>query len=152
MSNKDRGGDAMRQLVVGPETVRMLADKVHLRLAGCLGFCEIEPMVILKAQDILYPRVEPKDGAELVGQAAKRQAITNSENTVYSVKRFMGRRMDEVSEEMTMVPYKVVRAKNGDARIAIRGKEYSPPEISAFISRTRALGRLICCLCPGRRR
>jgi molecular chaperone DnaK len=74
-----------------------------------------------------------KDGDRLVGQVAKRQAITNPENTVYSIKRFMGRRYEEVSEEMKMVPYKVVRASNGDARVSIKGKEYSPPEISALV-------------------
>src|SRR5512145_1141230 len=74
-----------------------------------------------------------KEGERLVGQVAKRQAVTNPENTVYSIKRFMGRRYDEVSEEMKMVPYKVVKAPNGDARVEIKGKQYSPPEISAQI-------------------
>ncbi|HEY1184267.1 MAG TPA: molecular chaperone DnaK [Bryobacteraceae bacterium] len=74
-----------------------------------------------------------KSGERLVGQVAKRQAITNPENTVFSIKRFMGRRFDEVSEEMKMVPYKVVRGDNGDARVDISGKKYSPPEISAMI-------------------
>ena len=74
-----------------------------------------------------------KGGERLVGQVAKRQAITNPENTVFSIKRFMGRRYDEVSEEMKMVPYKVVRGENGDARVDISGKKYSPPEISAMI-------------------
>jgi len=74
-----------------------------------------------------------KSGERLVGQVAKRQAITNPENTVFSIKRFMGRRSDEVSEEMKMVPYKVVRGDNGDARVDISGKKYSPPEISAMI-------------------
>jgi len=74
-----------------------------------------------------------KDGERLVGQVAKRQAITNPENTVYSIKRFMGRRYEEVTEEMKMVPYKVVKAANGDARVLIKGREYSPPEISAMI-------------------
>src|ERR1700743_264207 len=74
-----------------------------------------------------------KGGERLVGQVAKRQAITNPENTIFSIKRFMGRRYDEVSEEMKMVPYKVVRGDNGDARIDITGKKYSPPEISAMI-------------------
>ena len=74
-----------------------------------------------------------KDGEILVGQVAKRQAITNPENTIYSIKRFMGRRYDEVNEEMKMVPYKVIKGSNGDARIEIKGKEYSPPEISAKI-------------------
>ena len=76
-----------------------------------------------------------KDGEILVGQVAKRQAITNPENTVFSIKRFMGRRYDEVLQEIKLVPYKVVKAANGDARVEIRGKQYSPPEISAMILR-----------------
>ena len=74
-----------------------------------------------------------KSGERLVGQVAKRQAVTNPENTVFSIKRFMGRRYDEVNEEMKMVPYKVVRASNGDVRTEVSGKQYSPPEISAMI-------------------
>jgi molecular chaperone DnaK len=74
-----------------------------------------------------------KSGERLVGQVAKRQAVTNPENTVFSIKRFMGRKFDEVNEEMKMVPYTVVRANNGDVRIGAGGKEYSPPEISAMI-------------------
>ena len=75
-----------------------------------------------------------KSGERLVGQVAKRQAITNPENTVFSIKRFMGRRYDEVSEEMKMVPYKVTSGDHGgDARVDISGKKYSPPEISAMI-------------------
>ena len=74
-----------------------------------------------------------KDGERLVGQVAKRQAVTNPENTVYSIKRFMGRKFSEVSEESKMVPYKVVQAGNGDVRVEVRGKQYSPPEISAMI-------------------
>jgi molecular chaperone DnaK len=76
-----------------------------------------------------------KDGETPVGQVAKRQAITNPENTVFSIKRFMGRRYDEVLEEIKRVPYKVVKAPNGDARVEIRGKQYAPPEISAMILR-----------------
>ncbi|GAK55701.1 chaperone protein dnaK [Candidatus Vecturithrix granuli] len=74
-----------------------------------------------------------KDDERLVGQVAKRQAVTNPENTIFSIKRFMGRRHDEVAEEIKIVPYKVVRAPNGDARVDVRGKQYSPPEISAMI-------------------
>src|SRR2546422_3934697 len=74
-----------------------------------------------------------KDGERLVGQVAKRQAVTNPENTIFSIKRFMGRRYDEVTDEAKMVPYKVVKASNGDARVEVRGKMYSPPEISAMI-------------------
>jgi molecular chaperone DnaK len=76
-----------------------------------------------------------KEGEILVGQVAKRQAITNPENTVFSIKRFMGRRHDEVMQETKLVPYKVVKAQNGDARVEVRGKQYAPPEISAMILR-----------------
>ncbi len=76
-----------------------------------------------------------KEGETLVGQVAKRQAITNADNTVFSIKRFMGRRYDEVLQEMKLVPYKVIKASNGDARVEIRGKVFSPPEISALVLR-----------------
>ncbi len=72
-------------------------------------------------------------GERLVGTVAKRQAVTNPENTIFSVKRFMGRKEAEVKEEETIVPFKVVRGPNGDARVEAAGKEYSPPEISAMI-------------------
>src|SRR5262244_1050573 len=94
-----------------------------------------EPVVIANAEG---SRTTPsvvaftKDGNRLVGQVAKRQSVTNPENTVYSIKRFMGRRFDEVSEEMKMVPYKVSRAGN-DVRVSAGDKEWSPPEISAMI-------------------
>jgi molecular chaperone DnaK len=74
-----------------------------------------------------------KTDERLVGQIAKRQAITNPENTVYSIKRFMGRRYDEVGREITMVPYKIVKGPNDDVRVEIMGQQYSPPEISARI-------------------
>jgi molecular chaperone DnaK len=74
-----------------------------------------------------------KSGERLVGQVAKRQSITNPENTVYSIKRFMGRRYDEVGEELKRVPYKIVRGPHEDVRVEISGKVYSPPEISAMI-------------------
>ena len=74
-----------------------------------------------------------KGGERLVGQVAKRQAVTNPENTVYSIKRFMGRRYDEVTEEAKRVPYHVVKGPHDDARVEIFGKSYSPPEISAMI-------------------
>jgi len=95
-----------------------------------------EPKVIVNAEG---SRITPsvvgfaKNGERLVGQVAKRQAVTNPENTIFSIKRFMGRKYDEVSEEMKMVPYKVTRASNGDARVEVSGKLYSPPEISAMI-------------------
>ncbi len=74
-----------------------------------------------------------KTGERLVGAVAKRQAVTNPENTVFSIKRFMGRKYAEVDEEMKIVPYEVVRGANGDVRVNVDGKEYSPPEISAMI-------------------
>ncbi|MFN2239129.1 MAG: molecular chaperone DnaK [Thermoanaerobaculia bacterium] len=95
-----------------------------------------EPKVIVNAEG---SRITPsvvgfaRNGERLVGQVAKRQAVTNPENTVFSIKRFMGRKFGEVNEEMKMVPYKVERASNGDVRIAIEGKEFPPPEISAMI-------------------
>jgi molecular chaperone DnaK len=74
-----------------------------------------------------------KTGERLIGQVAKRQAITNPENTVFSIKRFMGRKYREVGTEIKTVPYKVIEGPNGDARVRIKDKEYSPPEISAMI-------------------
>src|SRR2546422_333932 len=74
-----------------------------------------------------------KDGQRLVGAPAKRQQVTNPQNTIFSIKRFMGRKWDEVSEEMKIVPYEVVKGENGDARVKVEGKEYAPPEISAMI-------------------
>jgi molecular chaperone DnaK len=74
-----------------------------------------------------------KEGERLVGQVAKRQAVTNADNTVFSIKRFMGRKYDEVAGEAQRVPYKLARAQNGDAWVEARGKKYSPPEISALI-------------------
>jgi len=74
-----------------------------------------------------------KDGQRLVGAPAKRQQVTNPQNTIFSIKRFMGRKYDEVSEEMKIVPYEVVQGANGDVRVKAEGKEYAPPEISAMI-------------------
>jgi molecular chaperone DnaK len=94
-----------------------------------------EPVVITNREgNRLTPSVVAftKDGERLVGQIARRQAVTNPEKTVYSIKRFMGRRYAEVKEEITMVPYKVV-AKNGDVWIRIDDKEYAPPEVSALV-------------------
>src|ERR687892_1124510 len=74
-----------------------------------------------------------KGGERLVGTVAKRQAVTNPENTIFSIKRFMGRKEAEVKEEETIVPYQVVSGPNDDVRVEVRGKQYSPPEISAMI-------------------
>ena len=95
-----------------------------------------EPSVITNPEgNRLTPSVVAfaKGDERLVGQVAKRQAVTNPENTIFSIKRFMGRRFDEVSEEMKMVPYEVVKASNGDARVRASGAEYSPPQISAMV-------------------
>jgi molecular chaperone DnaK len=95
-----------------------------------------EPVVVTNPEgNRLTPSIVAfaKSGERLVGQVAKRQAVTNPENTVFSIKRFTGRKYDEVNEEMKMVPYEVVKASNGDARVNAGGKESSPPEISAMI-------------------
>src|SRR5260221_1418525 len=95
-----------------------------------------QPTVIVNKEGArLTPSVVAitKDGERLVGQVAKRQAVTNPENTVSSIKRFMGRKFSEVSSEASRVPYAVSGASNGDARVEARGKPYSPPEISAMV-------------------
>ena len=74
-----------------------------------------------------------KSGERLVGTVAKRQAVTNPENTIFSIKRFMGRKFKDVSEEMKIVPYAVVEGPNSDVRVNVKGEQYSPPEISAMI-------------------
>src|SRR6202158_3274892 len=97
-----------------------------------------EPIVIANAEG---GRTTPsvvavsKSGERMVGQVAKRQAITNPDNTVYSIKRLMGRKYNnaEVKKTQTMVPYKIVRASNGDAAVEMADRSYSPPEISAMI-------------------
>ena len=95
-----------------------------------------EPKVIVNEEG---SRITPsvvaftKDGERLVGQVAKRQSITNPERTVYSIKRFLGRRFEETGDEAKLVPYKVVRGPHGDARVEIDGKQFSPPEISAQV-------------------
>ena len=95
-----------------------------------------EPVVVPNAEGM---RTTPsivaftKTGERLVGQAAKRQSITNSQNTIYSIKRFMGRKFDEVAHEISLVPYKVARAKNGDVQVQVGDNVYSPPEISSMI-------------------
>ena len=104
---------------------------------SCMAIMEGgEPVVIPNAEG---GRTTPsvvaftKSGERLVGQAAKRQAVTNPKNTVFSIKRFIGRKYSEVAHEITLVPYEVVEASNGDAHVRIEGKTYSPPEISAMI-------------------
>src|SRR5687767_1660738 len=108
---------------------------------SCMAVTEgVEPMVLENSEG---KRTTPsvvafsKTGERLVGDAAKRQAVTNPRNTVYSIKRFMGRKFDEVQEETKRVPYKVVRAANGDAAVEVevdgKPKQFSPPEISAMI-------------------
>ncbi|MBI2903472.1 MAG: molecular chaperone DnaK [Candidatus Methylomirabilis oxyfera] len=95
-----------------------------------------DPVVITNAEGgRLTPSVVAftKEGERLVGQVAKRQATTNPENTIFSIKRFMGRRYEEVGQEMKLVPYKVLRASSGDAWVEVKGKRHSPPEISAMI-------------------
>src|SRR5215471_1137300 len=104
---------------------------------SCIGVIEGgEPTVIPNAEG---GRTTPsvvaftKDGQRLVGAPARRQQVTNPLNTIFSIKRFMGRKFDEVSEEMKIVPYEVVQGPNGDVRVKAEGKEYAPPEISAMI-------------------
>ncbi|HXR11316.1 MAG TPA: molecular chaperone DnaK [Gaiellaceae bacterium] len=95
-----------------------------------------EPIVIPNAEGgRTTPSVVafPKDGQRLVGAPARRQQVTNPLNTISSIKRFMGRKFDEVSEEMKIVPYEVVKGPNGDVRVKVEGKDYAPPEISAMI-------------------
>jgi molecular chaperone DnaK len=104
---------------------------------SCMAIMEGgEPVVLPNAEGM---RTTPsivaftKSGERLVGQAAKRQSVTNAKNTIYSIKRFMGRKYDEVAHEISLVPYDVVKAANGDAHVRIGDKVYSPPEISAMV-------------------
>ena len=104
---------------------------------SCMAVLEgSEPTVIPNAEG---GRTTPsvvafgRDGQRLVGAPAKRQQVTNPQNTIFSIKRFMGRKYDEVSEEMKIVPYEVAKGPNDDVRVKADGKEYAPPEISAMI-------------------
>jgi len=106
---------------------------------SCMAYMEAgKPVVITNREG---GRVTPsvvavtKSGERLVGAPAKRQIITNSENTIFSIKRFMGRSYSEVSEEIKMVPYKVTKDARGRVKVMLGGKEYTPPEISAMILR-----------------
>src|SRR5919202_2095209 len=98
-----------------------------------------EPTVLENAEgNRITPSVvatNPKTGERLVGQVAKRQAVTNPDNTIFSIKRFMGRKYDdpEVQRTIPLVPYRISKAPNGDVRVAMGGKDYAPPEISAMI-------------------
>src|SRR4029079_957288 len=95
-----------------------------------------EPVVITNPEGSrLTPSVVAftKSGCRLVGEVPKRQAVTNPENTIFSIKRFMGRRFTEVSDEMKMVPYAVVAASNGDVRVKIGSENYAPPQLSAMV-------------------
>jgi molecular chaperone DnaK len=104
---------------------------------SCVAVMEAgEPKVIPNAEGFrTTPSVVAfsKNGERLVGQVARRQAITNPKQTVYSIKRFMGRKFDEVSQEIQLVPYEVTRGANGEARVRVGDRDYSPPEISAMI-------------------
>src|SRR5258708_12741860 len=108
--------------------------------SSCMAIMEGgEPLVLENSEGKRTTRsvvAFAKNGERLVGEAAKRQGVTNSRNTVYSIKRFMGRKFEEVQEEIKRVPYKVVRAANGDAAVEIEiegnSKQFSPPEISAM--------------------
>src|SRR5215468_9261174 len=132
------GGDGQRQTVSGG--TRAMSKIIGIDLGTTNSVVAVmqggEPVVIPNQEG---SRTTPsvvaitKTSERLVGQVAKRQAVTNPENTVYSIKRFMGRRYDEVSAEMKRVPYKVVKGPHDDARVEITGKVYSPPEISAMI-------------------
>ena len=120
-----------------------MARIIGIDLGTTFSVCAVmeggEPTIIPSAEGSrLFPSVvavNPKTNERLVGQAARRQAVTNPENTIYSVKRFMGRKFNDplVQEAMKRLPYKVVPAPNGDVRVIMGSKEYSPPEISAMI-------------------
>src|SRR3989440_12462496 len=108
---------------------------------SCMAVMEGREPVVLENSEGKRPTPSvvafTRNGERVVGEAAKRQAVTNPRNTIYSIKRFMGRKYDEVQEEIKRVPYKVVRGANGDAAVEVevdgKPKQFSPPEISAMI-------------------
>src|ERR1700719_1542589 len=131
-------------LMVGQEDYTQMAKVLGIDLGttnSCMATMEGGDPVVLENSE--GARTTPsvvaftKNGERLVGQAAKRQAVTNSQNTIFSIKRFMGRKFDEVHEEQKRVPYKIVKAANGDAHVQVevdgQKKTFSPPEISAMI-------------------
>jgi actin-like ATPase involved in cell morphogenesis len=133
------GNEQRREVVSGGtdlRTVRILGIDFGVTNAVIAIVEDGKPTVITNQEGSgLTPSVVAftRSGERLVGEVAKRQAITNPENTALSIKRFMGRKYDEVTKELKMVSYRVVRAANGDVRVSVGGKEYSPPEISAMI-------------------
>jgi len=136
LASVNKGTSACLRGVKGAKMAKVLGIDLGTT-NSCMAVMEGgEPVVVPNAEGM---RTTPsivafsKTGERLVGQAAKRQAITNPTNTVYSIKRFMGRKFDEVTREISLVPYKVVRAKNGDAHVQIGNDVYSPPEISSMI-------------------
>ena len=120
-----------------------MAKVIGIDLGTTNSVCAImeggEPSIVPSSEGgRLFPSVvaiNPKSGERMIGQVARRQAVTNPDNTIFSIKRFMGRKFDdpEVKRAMEIVPYKVTAAPNGDVRVWMGGKEYSPPEISAMI-------------------
>ena len=139
---------AIKALRFSQRRIRHMAKTIGIDLGttnSCMAVLEGgEPTVIPNAEG---GRTTPsvvaftKDGQRLVGAPARRQQVTNPQNTIFSIKRFMGRKFDEVSEEMKIVPYEVVQGPNGDVRVKAEGKEYAPPEISAMILQKLKDGR-----------
>src|SRR6185437_3219410 len=134
----DRAGP--RQLTVKETGVDMASKIIGIDLGTTNSVVAVmeggDPVVIPNAEG---GRTTPsivaftKEGERLVGQVAKRQAVTNPENTIFSIKRFMGRKLSDASDEHRRIPYRIVESSNGDAWVEARGKKYSPPEISAMI-------------------
>src|SRR6188472_3579055 len=140
----DCNGDIVTELSVSKGNYNFIAMVLGIDLGttnSCMAVMEGGDAVVLENSE--GARTTPsivafsKNGERLVGQAAKRQAVTNPANTVFSVKRFMGRKFDEVREEEHRVPYKIVKAANGDAHVQVEvngeKKTFSPPEVSAMI-------------------